>query len=207
MSKRNALLFFLSLAVAGCSASPGSQETGYGGIPWGANADTVARKLDVPFKVANADALFGSAEHVLAPESGLLLNRGFAKLVSGRSGAPLNATGVLQGMTILNEGEAGYSLFFNGKFGMNLHAIPVNAYQGYHDKLMKRYGVIDKKLEYRANEHESSYLIMWHDADGVIILAKEISMPHPPHRSISTQVIHMDKRIFDAISGGLSKAG
>ena len=106
---------------------------------------------------------------------------------------------------MLKEGASGYSLFFGKRFGMNVHAIPPQAWQDYHDRLMKRYGLIDKKREYRPNDHESSYMIMWHDADGVIILAREIYGTDPSRRSTAAQVIHMDKTVFDTIAGDLAK--
>jgi len=189
----------------GCSKSPGSQETGYRGIPWGSDAGTVAKALNVTSNLSSANAMFGAYDQGLAPRQVVLLEKGFSMLLSGNSGAVLDGIGALKDMSVLNEGKAGYSLFFNKKFGMTLHAIQANDYQAYHDKLMKRYGVIDKKLEYRANGLELSYFIMWHDADGVIILAKETYKTDSSRLVTSTQLIHMQKHIFDAISSDLLK--
>ncbi|WP_231368562.1 hypothetical protein [Mariprofundus ferrooxydans] len=205
--KKSVLLFFLCMFFVGCSKSPGSQETGYRGIPWGSGVGAVARVLNVTPKLSSANSMFGSYYQDLAPRQLVLLEKGFSMLLTGNSEAALDGIGTLKGMSVLNEGRAGYSLFFNKKFGMNLHVIQANDYQRYHDKLMKRYGVIDKKLEYRANGNESSYFIMWHDADGVIILAKETYKTDSPHLVTSTQIIHMQKQIFDAISSDLLRAG
>ena len=203
--KKSALLFFLCMLLVSCSKSPGSQETGYKGIPWGSDVGTVAKALNVPPNLSSANSMFETYYQDLAPKQAVLLKKGFSMLLTERSEADPDGIGTLKGMSILNEGKAGYSLFFNKKFGMNLHAIQVSDYQGYHDKLMKRYGVIDKKVEYRANGYESSYFIVWYDADGVIILAKEIYKTDSPHLVTSAQIIHMEKHIFDAISSDLLK--
>ena len=203
--KKSALLLVICMAFVGCSKSPGSQETGYNGIPWGASVATVAKKANLASAPVNTDSLFESYYQGVSPRVGELLKQGFSNLLTGKGDTNLKGIDALKDISMLKEGTAGYSLFFNKRFGMNLQMIPPKEYQQYHDKLMKRYGVIDKKPEYRPNDHESSYLIMWHNADGVIILAKEVYGTDQSHRSTSTQVIHMDKRLFDAISSELSK--
>lgn len=203
--KKSALLFAICMVFVGCSKSPGSKEMGYQGIPWGADVATVAKKLNVAPNLTSADSLFGTYYQGSAPRLAVLLKKGFSKLLTGQGDADLNGVTALKEISILNEGKAGYSLFFNKKFGMALDTIPTKEYQDYHSKLMKKYGLIDKKLEYRANEYESSYLVMWHNADGFIILAKETYNADPTHRLTSTQIIHMDKKIFVTISGELSK--
>lgn len=198
-------LFFLCLLFVGCSKSPGSQDTGYNGIPWRADVNTVARALNVTPNASSADSLFGNYYQASTPRLATLLGKGFSNLLNGGSGAALDGIGALKDISILNEGKVGYSLFFDKKFGMNLRTIPAKDFQHHHDELMKRYGVIDKKAEYRPNEYDSSYFIMWHDADGKILLAKETYKTDSGKLAISAQVIHMDKHIFDAISGELSK--
>ncbi|MGA7964803.1 MAG: hypothetical protein WCB49_02710, partial [Gammaproteobacteria bacterium] len=68
------------------------------------------------------------------------------------------------------------------------------------------YGVIDKKVDYMPDEYQSAYFIMWHDADGKILLAKEVYQAAPDHQVTACQIIHIDKRVFNAISGELSAA-
>lgn len=206
MLKKIAWLFVVCIAFAGCSKAPGSKETGFKGMPWGADVVTVAKTLNVAPNATDADSLFAGYYQGTAPRQGTLMEKGFAKFLTGKSGADLDGVVALKGMSMLNGGKGGYSLFFNGKFGMNLRPIPATEFQADHSKLMKRYGVIDKKVEYQANEYESAYFIQWHDADGVILLAKEVSMPGSSHQTVtSAQIIHMDKHVFDAISDELSK--
>jgi hypothetical protein len=202
--KKIVSLLLVCIVFSACSKSPGSQETGYRGAPWGADADAVAKKFTASPKLTRANSLFGSDDETFAPRAGALLGLGFSKLLTGEDGAHIEGIAALKGMSILPEGQSGYSLFFNKKYGMSLDATEAKDYKDSHDKLMKRYGVIDKKVEYLANQYESSYLIMWHNADGVIILAKERYFKAPSHQlTTSTQIIHMDKHILDAISSDL----
>lgn len=203
--KKCALLLLTCLIVAGCSKSPGSRDTGYNGIPWGADVTTVAKALRVAPNLTNAVSLFGSYDQGSAKKLNVLLEKGFANLLTNGSGTGLDKIDTLQDIPMLDQGKAGYSLFFNKRFGMNVRTIPAKDFRKYHDKLMKRYGVIDRKAEYRPNEYDSSYFIMWHDADGKIILARETYKTGSPEVTMSAQVIHMDKQIFDTISGQLSK--
>ncbi len=175
-------------------------------MPWGADVATVAKTLKVAPNTTDADSLFAGYYQSTAPRQGVLMEKGFAKFLTGKSGANLDGIVALKGMSLLDGGKDGYSLFFNGKFGMNLRPIPATEFQADHAKLMKRYGVIDKKVEYQANEYESAYFIQWHDADGVILLAKEVYMPgSTPRTTTAAQIIHMDKGVFDTISGELSR--
>jgi len=205
--KKHALLIMIGMAIAGCAKSPGVQETGFQGIPWGANAATVAQALKMTSSPASADSLFASFYQGAAPKLGALLQSGFRKLVTGKDAPQPSAIGLPAGASILDDGAAGYSLFITGKFAMNLRAIPTMDYQSEHDRLMKKYGVIDRKVEYRAHEYETSYMIQWHNADGIIILAKETFLMDPAHPIISTQIIHMDKHVFDDISSRISGTG
>ena len=107
---------------------------------------------------------------------------------------------------MVDAGPAGYSLFFHGRFGMNVHPIPVSEYQVEREKLRRRYGVIDKKVDYIPDEYNSANFFMWHDADGKILLAKEVYKVGPDHEVTAAQVIHMDKHVFAAISSELSSA-
>lgn len=174
-------------------------------MPWGADVATVAKKLNVAPNTVAAGSLFETYYQGTASRQGVLMEQGLAKFLTGKKGQNLDGVAALKGMSLLNGGKDGYSLFFKGKLGMNLRVIPVSAFQADHGKLMKRYGVIDKKVDYIPNEYESAYFIMWHDADGKILLAKEVYEAAPQHEVTATQIIHMDKRVFDAISGGLSK--
>jgi hypothetical protein len=204
--KKIAWLFVVCMAFAACSKAPGSKETGFDGMPWGSDVATVAKTLNVAPNAVAAGSLFEAYYQDSAPRQGVLMEQGLAKFLTGKSGADLDGVAALKGMTMLNGGKNGYSLFFNGKFGMHVRPIPATAFQADHGKLMKRYGVIDKKVEFMANEYESAYFIQWHDADGVILLAKEVAMTGPPHQTVTTaQIIHIDKRVFDAIAGELSK--
>lgn len=204
--KRSALLVMVCMLVAGCSSkSPGSKDTGFEGIPWGANAQAVAKRLNVAPKATGADALFASYYNASSPRVGQLMEQGFAYLVTGKNGPKLAGVKALKGLSMLDGGKAGYSLLSNGKFAMNLQVVPVKDFQSIHNRLMKRYGVIDKKADDIVNEYESAYFIQWHDADGVILLAREVAMPDASHQQRAAQVIHMDKRLFDAISGELKQ--
>lgn len=203
--KKSALLLVACMALVGCAKHPGKKETGYRGIPWGANAATVAKSFNVTPKTASADSLFGSYFRASDPRLATMLDHGFAMLLTGNSGLKLDGISALKGMSILNEGKGGYGLFLNKKFAMNLSVIPSKGYQHDHSHLIKRYGVIDKKVDYMTNTFEQSYMIMWHNADGVVILAKETYNMTPSKRRISTQIIHMDLQLFHAISGDLAK--
>ena len=194
------------MMLVACSKAPGAKDTGYRGIPWGADAGAVAKTLGVPPHTAGASALFASHYQATAPKLGALMEKGFANFLIGTSGANPVSLGALKGMTVLDAGKKGYSLFFNGKFGMNVRPIPASEYPADHDRLMKRYGVIDKKVDYMPDEHQSAYFIMWHDADGKILLAKEVYQAAPDHEVTACQIIHIDKRVFNAISGELSAA-
>ena len=205
--KKYALLFLIGMAIAGCAKSPGGQETGFQGIPWGANATTVAKVLKLTSSPTNADSLFASFYQGAAPKLGVLLQDGFRKLVTGKDTPKPSAISLPVGTSLLDDGAAGYSLFITNRFAMNLRSIPASDYQSEHDRLMKKYGVIDRKVEYRANEYETSYMIQWHNADGIVILAKETFVMDPAHPIISTQIIHMDKHVFDDISSKLSGTG
>jgi hypothetical protein len=203
--KKGLFAFLICMLVAGCSKSPGSQETGYQGLAWGSNVETVAKHFGVSPKLTPADSVFGSYYGTSAPRVAALLKQGFSQLVTGKDNADVDNTDAVKHMTMLDGGKAGYSLFFNNKFGMNLDVIKASDYQTDHNSLMKRYGVIDKKVDDIVNEYESSYFIEWHNADGVILLAREISKG-PSHKLVTTaQIIHMDKKVFDAISGKMQK--
>lgn len=202
--KKIAWLFVLSLIVAGCSKAPGAKDTGFDGMAWGSDVATVAKTLNVAPNAVADDSLFAGYYKATAPRLGTLMEEGFANFLTGKPKANLDGVAALKGTTMLT-GKDGYSLFFKGKFGMNLRTIPAADFQTEHTKLMKRYGVIDKKLDYIPNEYESSYFIQWHDADGVILLAKQVYQAGPDHEVTVAQLIHMDKRVFDAISGELSK--
>lgn len=192
----------------GCSKSPGSKETGFEGIPWGTSVETVAKRFNVASKLTRTDSLFGSYYGVSAPRVASLLKQGLSQLVTEKSAFDVDKTDAVKHMSMLNEGKDGYSLFFDKKFGMNLDVIQAGDYQQDHDALMKKYGVIDKKTDYIANEYESSFFIEWHNADGVILLAREIYTKDPSHKLYTAaQIIHMDKKVFDAISSGLLKQG
>ena len=203
--KKSALLLVACMVLVGCAKHPGKKETGYRGIPWGANAATVAKSFNVTSKPASADSLFGSYFRASDPRLVTMLDHGFAMLLTGNSGIKVDGISALKGMSILDEGKSGYGLFLNKKFAMNLSVVPSNGYQHDHSQLIKRYGVIDKKVDYMTNTFEQSYMIMWHNADGVVILAKETYNVTPSHRRISTQIIHMDQHLFHAISGDLRK--
>jgi len=205
--KKHALWFLIGMAIAGCTQSPGSQESGYQGIPWGANAAAVAKSLKLTSSPASADSLFASFYQGAAPKLGALLQDGFRKLVTGRDAPQPSAISLPADTSILADGAAGYSLFISNRFAINLRSIAASDYQSEHDRLMKKYGVIDQKVEYRANEYETSYMIQWHNADGIIILARETFVMDPAHPIISTQIIHMDKHVFDDISGRISGTG
>lgn len=194
------------MLMAGCSKSPGSQETGYQGLAWGASAEAVAKHFGVSPKLTPVDSVFGSYYGVSAPKVAGLLKQGFSMLVTGKSSVDADHTDAARHMAMLNEGKTGYSLFFDGKFGMNVDVIPAKDYQENHNALMKRYGVIDKKVDDIVNEYESSYFIEWHDKDGVILLAREIYQDPAKKIITAAQIIHMDKHVFDAISGDMQKA-
>lgn len=205
--KKSILVFLICTLVAGCTKSPGSQETGYQGLAWGSSAETVAKHFGIAPKLTDTDSVFGSYYGTSAPRVANLLKEGFSELVTGKSGADVDHTDAVKHMSMLDGGKDGYSLFFNNKFGMNLDVIKASDYQTDHNALMKRYGVIDKKRDYIANEYESSYFIEWHDKDGVILLAREISKG-PSNKLVTTaQIIHMDKKVFDAISEEMQKQG
>jgi len=205
--KKGILAFLICMLVAGCSKSPGSQETGFQGLAWGSNAETVAKHFGVSSKLTPTDSMFGSYYEVSAPRVASLLNEGFSQLVTGKSDNDVDKTATVKHMAMLDGGKDGYNLFFNDKFGMNLNVIKASDFQAEHNALMKRYGVIDKKRDYIANEYESSYFIEWHDKDGVILLAREISKGQS-HKLVTTaQIIHMDKKIFDAISNEMQNQG
>jgi len=203
--KKGALLLVACMVLFGCAKHPGKKETGYRGIPWGAGAETVAKNFNVTPKTASADSLFGSYFQASDPRLVTMLDRGFAMLLTDNSGLKVDGIDALKGMSILDEGKSGYGLFLNKKFAMNLSKMPSKDYQHEHNQLIKRYGVIDKKVDYMTNTFEQSYMIMWHNADGVIILAKETYNTSPSHRRISTQIIHMDQHLFHAISSDLAK--
>jgi hypothetical protein len=206
--KKGVFLLFICMLFMGCSKSPGSKETGFEGIAWGTDIGTVAKRFNVSPKLTIADSLFGSYYAASAPRVATLLNQGLSKLVTGKSAFDVDKTDAAKHMAMLDEGKDGYSLFFDKKFGMNLDVIRANDYQEDHDALMKRYGVIDKKTDYIANEYESSYFIEWQDKDGVILLAREIYTKDPSHKLYTAaQIIHMDKKVFDAISNDLLKQG
>lgn len=198
--KKRALMFFLCMMLVGCSQTPGNKGTGYHGIPWGANAQTVAKRLGVPPKLTPVDTLFASYYQASAPKLGALMEKGFAE----KSSASLHGLAALKDMSMLNQGKDGYSLFFHGKFGMNVHPILASEYEAEHARLKRRYGPIDKNVVYIPDEYNSAYFAMWHDADGKILLAKETYKAGPDHEVTAAQIIHMDKRIFDAISSELS---
>jgi hypothetical protein len=201
-------MLFICVLFVGCSKSPGSQETGFEGIPWGTGVETVAKRFNVAPRLTSADSLFGSYYAASEPRVATLLNQGLSMLVTGKSDADVDKTDTVRHVSMLGEGKDGYSLFFDKKFGMNLDVIQASDYQEDHDALMKRYGVIDKKTDYIANEYESSYFIEWHDKDGIILLAREIYTKDPSHKLYTAaQIIHMDKAVFDAISSGMLKQG
>lgn len=201
--KKSIFVFVICMLVMGCSKSPGSKETGFEGLPWGTGAETVAKRFNVAPKLTSADSLFGSYYGASAPRVATLLKQGLSQLVTGKSRFDVDKTAAVKHMSMLGEGKNGYDLFFNKRFGMNLDVIQAKDYQEDHNALMQRYGVIDKKADYIANEYESSYFIEWHNADGVILLAREIHKG-PSHKLItSAQIIHMDKKVFDALSGDL----
>ncbi len=193
-------LLFICMILVGCSQAPGNQGSGYHGIPWHANAQTVAKSLGVAPKLTPVDTLFASYYQATAPKLGALMEKGFAR----KSGAGPSDLAALKGMTMLNQGKDGYSLFFHGGFGMNVQPIPASEYQLEHDRLKRRYGPIDKKVQYIPDEYNSAYFAMWHDADGKILLAKEVYRTAPNHEVTAAQIIHMDKRVFAAISSELS---
>ena len=204
--KKSISLFAICLLFTACSKSPGSQETGYQGLAWGAGAETVAKRFNVAPTLTDTDSLFGSYYQASAPRVATLLKQGLSQLVTGKSDADVDRTDAVKHMAMLDEGKDGYSLFFDGKFGMNVDVIQPGDFQEDHDALMKKYGVIDRKVDFIANEYESSYFIEWHDADGVILLAREIYAENPSHKLITAaQIIHMDKKVFDALSDGLLK--
>jgi len=200
--KKGILLLLLGTALVACSKSPGDRETGYKGIPWGVDVQTVAKQLNVAPDVSKADSLFGNDDRKL-PRVDALLKLGFSKLVTGKTGTDLDSIDALSHLTRLDTGDSGYCLFVGGKFGMALQETKAKHYQADHTRLMKRYGVIDKKVQYRATVRESAYLIQWHDADGVIILAREIYGDDAAHQHTDTQIIHMDRQLFDTISSQL----
>ena len=206
--KKCIFVFLICMPLMGCSKSPGSQETGYQGLAWGAGAETVAKHFAVVPKLTNADSLFGSYSGTSEPREAALLKQGFSKLLTGKSTYDVDKTDAVKHMAMLDQGKAGYSLFFDGKFGMNLDVIKPSDFHDDHDALMKRYGVIDNKVDHIANEYESSYFIEWHNKDGVILLARETYTKDPSHKLyMAAQIIHMDKKVFDAISGELKKQG
>jgi len=204
--KKRALLLFTCMIFAGCSKAPGAKDTGYHGIPWGADAQAVAGKLGVAPHTSEAKALFASYYQATTPELGALMEKGFANFVTGKASATPAGIAALKDMTMLDRGKAGYSLFFKGKFGMNLRPIPTAEYKADHKRLMQRYGVIDKKVDFIPDEYHSAYFIMWHDADGKILLAKEVYKAGAEDEVTACQIIHMDKRIYGAISSELSAA-
>jgi hypothetical protein len=188
------------MILVACSQTPGNQGTGYRGIPWDANAQTVAKKLGVAPKLTHVDTLFASYYQASAPKLGALMEKAFAK----NNGTGPNGLAALKDMTMLNQGKDGYSLFFHGKFGMHVHPIPASEYDVEHARLKRRYGVIDKKVVYIPDEYNSAYFAMWHDADGKILLAKETYQAGPDREVSAAQIIHINKRVFDTISSELS---
>ncbi|HKJ82940.1 MAG TPA: hypothetical protein VJ961_02840 [Mariprofundaceae bacterium] len=200
--KKGILLLLLGTAFVACAKSPGNQETGYKGIPWGVDVQTVAKQLNAAPDVSKVDSLFGNDDRQL-PRAKILLKQGFSKLVTGKTGSDPDSIDALKHLSRLDAGDSSYCLFFRGRFGMALQETPAKHYQTDHTRLMKRYGVIDKKVQYRANVRESAYLVQWHDADGIIILAREIYGDDPAHQHTDTQIIHMDKKLFDTVSSQL----
>lgn len=205
--KKYASLLFITLLFVACSKpAPGAKETGYEGISWGADVTTAAKTLGAKPAVTSADALFGSYPG-FAPRLVTMMDRGLSTLITGKAKYSMQGMDALKGMSMLSRGAKGYALFFNHGFGMNLTIAPPDTFQAEHDKLMHRYGLIDKKREYMANEYETSYMIMWHNADGVIILAKETYKQQPSSDNLITamQIIHMDKRVYKAIAADFAK--
>lgn len=197
--KKSALLISTCIILLGCSKAPGAKDTGYQGIPWEADAQTVGKKLGVSPHTTGATSLFASYYQATAPKLGSLMERGFAKFLTGKSSASLSGSYILKDLTMLDQGKSGYSLFFNGKFGMNLRTISKTEYKADHTRLMKRYGVIDKKVDYIPDEYQSAYFIMWHDADGKILLGKEVYQAGPENEVTAYQIIHMDRRIYSKL--------
>ena len=204
--KKRTLGLFICIMLTACSQAPGAKETGYKGTAWGSDAESVSKALDVTPSLTTANSLFSSYYHATKPRLGTLMAEGFAKFLTGKADAKFDGLNALKGMTMLDAGTNGYSLFFHGKFGMNLRPIPASEFDTFHKKLMKRYGVIDKKVDYIPNEYESAYFIMWHNADGKILLAKETYKTGPDHVATAAQLIHMDKHVFDAITSELKAA-
>ena len=198
--KKHTLLLLICMILVGCSQTPGNQGTGYRGIPWDANARTVAKRLGVAPKLTHVDTLFAGYYQASAPRLGELMENAFAK----KNGTGPNDLSALKDMTMLKQGKNGYSLFFHGGFGMNVQPIPASEYEVEHERLKRRYGVVDKKVVYIPDEYNSAYFAMWHDADGKILLAKETYKAGTDHEATAAQIIHIDKRVFDAISSELS---
>lgn len=205
MKKSAPLLLICTLLVACSSNHPGKSETGYKGLPWGTDAQQVANVLNVAPDVVSGHTLFKDYYQGDGSKVGLLLTKGFCKLMTGNGDLDVDGIQALKNVTMLKQGVHGYSLFTNHRFGMNLEVVPPSDYQKDHDRLMKRYGLIDKKREYRPGKYRLSYLIMWRNLDGVVILAKERDTKDPSHPLLATQIIHMDKGLFNLISGELAK--